>query len=141
MSIIFLSESADSAEWLARFRPLLPQETLWSDQDAIDPDDIEIALVAQPRPGALAAFPNLKLICSLWAGVDRLLADPALPDVLITRLVDTSLTQAMTETVVAHTLGLHRQLPAYRRQQVRAMWNPLPQPLAPERRIGILGLR
>jgi hypothetical protein len=31
---------------------------------------------SKPR-GALATLPNLRLIASLWAGVDGLLADPA----------------------------------------------------------------
>ena len=36
-------------------------------------------LVANLEPGALAGLPALRLIQSLWAGVERLLADPTVP--------------------------------------------------------------
>ncbi len=41
---------------------------------------IDIAMVANPPPGSLQGLPRLRLIQSLWAGVDRLLADPTVPD-------------------------------------------------------------
>ena len=34
------------------------------------------AVVANPPPGSLQGLPAMRLIQSLWAGVDRLLADP-----------------------------------------------------------------
>ena len=47
--------------------------------DAFDPATVDVAIVANPPGGSLAGLPNLKLVQSLWAGVDRLLADPTLP--------------------------------------------------------------
>jgi hypothetical protein len=59
------------------------------DDDWIDPAvdgtqsarwrEADIAVVANPLPGRLAGCTQLKLIQSLWAGVDRLLADATLP--------------------------------------------------------------
>jgi len=85
--------------------------------------------------------PNLKLIQSLWMGVDSLLADPTLPShVPLARLVDPNMTEAMSETVLVHVLNSHRQIDAYRRHQTAREWRPMPQPRAQERRVGILGL-
>lgn len=106
-----------------------------------DPKAVEVALVANPAPGALDAFPNLKFIQSLWAGVDGLLADPSRPrHVPLARLVDPALADAMAEAVATHVLALHRQVLLYRQQQVKRLWRQHDQPRATERRVGILGL-
>jgi glyoxylate/hydroxypyruvate reductase len=88
----------------------------------------------------MAGYPNLQLIQSLWAGVDRLLGDPTLPAAVpIARLVDPALTQAMVESVCTHVLMQHRQIPQYLRQQRDKVWAALPQPSASECTVGILG--
>src|SRR5262249_47916417 len=86
-------------------------------------------------------LPGLKLVCSLWAGVDGLLRDPTFPrHVQLARLVDPYMTQAMSESALAHVLGAHRQLHTYRAQQAAGDWVLLPQTRAHDRRVGILGL-
>jgi len=105
------------------------------------PETVEIAVVTRPLPGALAGLPKLRLIQSLWAGVEGLLADPTLPaGVPIARLVDPGLATAMAEAVAAHVLALHRQLPRYRAQQAAGLWRQHPQPLARDCPVAILGL-
>ena len=69
------------------------------------------------RTALLAAFPNLKAIFSLGAGVDDLLADPKLPEVPVVRIVDPDLTMRMTEYVVLHVLMHHRRQRLYDAQQ------------------------
>jgi glyoxylate/hydroxypyruvate reductase len=119
---------------------LPPDEVLVLGTEAYDPDAVKIALVANPEPGLLARHPNLVFIQSLWAGVDRLLSDPLLPLVPVARLLDPGLTQSMVECVLATVLTLHRQMPAYARQQAQGVWRQLAQPLAVSRRVGVLGL-
>jgi glyoxylate/hydroxypyruvate reductase A len=127
--------------WRAHLRTHLPPpDRLILAGEPYDPADIDIALVANPQVGEMARHPELKFIQSLWAGVDRLLSDPSLPNVPIARLVDPTLTQAMVECVVASVFSLHRQFPAYARQQAERQWRDLPQPLANQRAVGILGL-
>jgi glyoxylate/hydroxypyruvate reductase A len=101
---------------------------------------VDILLVANPEPGGWADWPGVRLIQSLWAGVDGLLADSTLPDLPIARLVDPALAAAMAETVATHVLALHRRLPLYRLQQSTRLWRQWPQPAARDRRVGILGL-
>ena len=47
---------------------------------AVDPADVHYAAVWKPAPGELAAFPNLRVIFNLGAGVDALMADKSLPE-------------------------------------------------------------
>ena len=45
---------------------------------AFDPAEVHYAAVWKPQPGELAAFPNLRVIFNLGAGVDALMADQLL---------------------------------------------------------------
>jgi glyoxylate/hydroxypyruvate reductase A len=74
-------------------------------------------------------------------GVEKLLADPALPrSVPLSRLVDPGMVAAMSETVLAHVLDWHRRLYRYRQQQEEGRWHRFRQYLAADHTIGILGL-
>jgi glyoxylate/hydroxypyruvate reductase A len=141
MSLIFCSRTDDPDEWRAAFAEAIPdlEFRIWPDVGEVD--DVEIALVWDPMQEKLLRFPNLKLIASLGAGVDHLLAATTLPDgVPMTRIVDGNLTQGMREWVLLQTLYCHRQVPAYWAQQRRQVWRQLGQPFAQERRVGMMGL-
>jgi glyoxylate/hydroxypyruvate reductase A len=128
--------------WRERLGACLPAgEQVLVPHEGYKSREIDIALVANPPPGFLWKLPNLKFIQSLWAGVDGLLSDPTLPAAIpVARLVDPNLTQAMVECVVTHVLFLHRQTPRYLRQQSSGEWMQWTQPLAAQRRVGMLGL-
>jgi glyoxylate/hydroxypyruvate reductase A len=102
--------------------------------------DIEYALAWNPPPGLLRTLPNLKLIISVGAGVDGLLADPALPQVPLVRYVDPDLTGRMVEYIVLHVLYHHRRMSEFREQQSQRLWRYLPEPAAHEVRVGVMGL-
>jgi glyoxylate/hydroxypyruvate reductase len=100
-----------------------------------------VAVVANPPPGALAEWPQLEFVQSLWAGVDRLLADASVPaHVPIARMVDPAMTAAMVETALWATLSLHRGFFDYQRQQREGLWRAHAQRRADEVRVLILGL-
>jgi glyoxylate/hydroxypyruvate reductase A len=144
---VLLAGDLDAAEWqrwhdaLAAAMP----EARWcarSDLDAgrVEAGGIAVAVVANPPPGSLQGLPQLKLIQSLWAGVDRLLADPTLPaDVPIARMVDPAMTAAMSETALWAVLALHRGFFTYQRQQQQALWKVQPQRRADEFSVLVLG--
>jgi glyoxylate/hydroxypyruvate reductase A len=141
MIVAFVAQGEDPERWLPRLAAALPRDrfVLWPEVG--DPAQVEVALVAKPPPGALAGMPRLKLIQSLWMGVDGLLADATLPRAVpIARLIDPGMVAAMSETVLARVLDWHRHLYRYRAQQARREWSPLPQHLAAERTVGLLGL-
>jgi glyoxylate/hydroxypyruvate reductase A len=141
MEVAFVAPEEDPQRWLPGLRAALPAARfhVWPEIPA--PASVEVALVAKPPAGALGAFPALKLIQSLWMGVDGLLADPTLPrGVPLARLVDPGMVAAMGETALARVLDWHRHLYRYRAQQRDGVWRPLPQLMAADRRVGLLGL-
>ncbi len=103
-------------------------------------EDIDTALTWWPKPGLLKSLPNLRLIVSVGAGVDHLLADPDLPRVPIVRFVDPDLTGRMVEYVALHVLYHHRRMTEFRELQAQKVWKYLPEPAAREVRVGVMGL-
>jgi glyoxylate/hydroxypyruvate reductase A len=141
VDVALVAPDEDAARWLAGLRAALPQDRFFPWPEIGDPDRVEVALVARPPAGSLAKFRGLKLIQCLWMGVDGLLADATLPrGVPLARLVDPGMLAAMSETVLARVLDWHRHLYRYRAQQAEGRWRPLPQYMASDRAIGILGL-
>jgi glyoxylate/hydroxypyruvate reductase len=143
MSIVLIGNLSPAAYemWRAQLAlHLAANETLVLATEAPDKTAVDVALAANPRWGELATFPNLRFVQSLWAGVDGMLGDPALPgDITLARLVDPAMAQSMAEGAIAAVLYLHRQFPVYLQQQVSHTWRQLPQPVAAHRRIGVLG--
>lgn len=139
---ILLCGSFDDDErdaWLAELQDALPDAHWHLTVTPADAELITAAVVANPRPGSLRGLPNLRLIQSLWAGVDRLLNDPSLPDVPVARMVDPAMSAAMAETALWATLSLHRHFYAYARQQHARDWQQLPQRRADEIQVTLLG--
>ncbi len=141
MDIVFLSTTAKPEEWVAPLQAALPADTIQIYPAIADPNTIECAIVAVPPPGVLTNYPNLRLIQSLWVGVESLLTDTTLPTTVpLARLVDPGLTETMIESVIQHVLNAHRDYEHYRSQQAAGIWRQLPQVRASDRRVGFLGL-
>src|SRR4051794_30504755 len=141
MAILFVTGAEDPAAWVPALRERLPGSRVLTEADAFEPREVEIAVVANPPAGALRDLPSLRLIQSLWMGVDGLVADPTVPsDVPIARMVDPEMLSQMPEAALAHVLCLHRLHDVYSRQQRERVWRPWPQPLAGRRGVGVLGL-
>jgi glyoxylate/hydroxypyruvate reductase len=102
--------------------------------------DVHYAAVWKPVPGELAAFPNLKVIFNLGAGVDALMADKTLPDVPLVRVAVSDLTDRMAEYVALHVLMHHRQELYLRESQRARRWAPKFQWPAGAISVGIMGL-
>jgi len=133
--------AADFSAWQRALQAALP-EARWLDLAAAraDPAAVVAAVVANPLPGSLAGLPNLKLIQSLWAGVDRLLADATLPaGVPLARMVDPAMAAAMAETALWATLALHRGFFTYAQRQREGQWRVHAQRRADETRVSVLG--
>ena len=138
-------EGAERADWWRALTDMLPDDD-WVDALAEGTQsprwrEADVAVVANPLPGRLAGCTQLKLIQSLWAGVDRLMADATLPPTVpIARMVDPMMNRAMAETATWAVLSLHRRAFDYAAQQRQTQWRPLPQKRADEVDVLVLGL-
>lgn len=134
-------DAAEREQWQQALAAAMP-EAVWLDPKAaqIDPAQMQAAVVANPPPGSLQGLPRLGLIQSLWAGVDRLLADATVPpQVPIARMVDPAMNAAMAQTALWAVLSLHRGFFAYARRQREGVWQPHAQRRADEVRVLVLG--
>jgi len=135
------TENWSPERWKRRFDEVCKDRGVFLLPDAaIDPADVHYAAVWKPTPGELAAFPNLRVIFNLGAGVDALMADCSLPNVPLVRVAVGDLTDRMAEYVVLHVLMHHRQEPYLRACQRKKRWQPKFQWPASAISVGILGL-
>ena len=137
MNILFASETEKAEFWLPLLEQALPKDRFFVREEK----SIDVALVATPPAGTLRQLKGVKLIQSLWMGVEKLLADPDYPKgVPLARLIDPGMVAAMSETVLADVLDWHRHHYRYRAQKAKVEWRRYKQYLASDRTIGILGL-
>lgn len=136
-------DAAERDQYLTQLQAQLPGEpwVLDAPRDAAEAASIEVAVVANPAQGLLQQLPNLRLIQSLWAGVDKLLADPTLPAAVpLARMVDPAMNEAMVQTALWAVLGQHRHFFELQLQQREAVWRQPPQLRAHEWQVLVLGL-
>src|SRR4030081_1487251 len=135
------TENWSPERWKSRFDDVCRDRRVLMLPDAtVDPAEIHYAAVWKPNPGELAAFPNLRVIFNLGAGVDALMADSSLPKVPLVRVAVDDLTERMTEYVVLHVLMHHRQELYLRESQRAKRWAPKSQWPAGAISVGIMGL-
>lgn len=135
------TENWSPQRWKNRFDDVCEGRRVLQLPDAeFDPAEVHYAAVWKPHPGELAAFPNLRVIFNLGAGVDALMADTSLPDVPLVRVAVDDLTERMTEYVVLHVLMHHRQELYLRESQRAKRWAPKSQWAAGAISVGVMGL-
>ncbi len=135
------TENWSPERWKKRFDEVCKDRGVFLLPDAaIDAADVHYAAVWKPAPGELAAFPDLRVIFNLGAGVDALMADSSLPKVPLVRVAVGDLTDRMAEYVVLHVLMHHRQEPYLRACQREKRWQPKFQWPASAISVGIMGL-
>ena len=146
MPIVFLTNMpADrEARWREVLSRALPEEAIVAGADVDTAgmafDAFDVAIAANPKAEALARFPALRFVQSLWAGVEHLVHNPALPpDAPLARLVDPNMARFMAEAVSAHVLALHRDHGHYARAQQEGRWAPASVTYAHDRTVGFLG--
>ena len=128
MAILVHIAPFPSEPWIDALEKLVPEEKFVTLDEVTDPADISCAIIAHPPHGIFSAYRNLRLIGTVTAGVDRLLADPDLPPgVPIVRGGDPAGDPQITENIILHVLRHHRQVPAYAAAQARAEWVRLDQ--------------
>lgn len=141
MALLLNPMSGAPDAWRAALREVLPdvEVRLWPEVG--EPAEIEFAFVSKMPLGELKRFPRLRLIGSMLAGVDHLVASKDLPpNIPMVRTGAPAGDPMMTEFAILHVLRHHRRVPEYLLAQQKEEWISLPQPRTEERRIGLLGL-
>ncbi len=139
MTFLFNADAARGAVFREILGRELPDLPFSMDSATVDADSVRY-LITWTVPGDLARYRNLKVLFSIGAGVDQLCIDDVPARVAVVRMVEEGIVRMMQEYATLAVLALHRNLPAYLRQQREATWQSLPQPQARDRRVGILGL-
>jgi glyoxylate/hydroxypyruvate reductase len=135
-------EPAEMRDWMTALQSACQEDAIWltEAQALSQADQVELAVVAQPRPGCLRPYRQLRLVQSLWAGVDRVIKDTTIPaQVPLARMVDPFMTRAMVETALWAVLSLHRGFFDYARSQRSGEWLPQAQVRASDCPVLVLG--
>lgn len=128
----------DQEDWRAKLSALLPDAAVHA---GIDAPPCDYAVVWQPPAGFFARQPRLKAVSSLGAGVNGLLAMPALPpQVPLVRMEDGGMAAQMVEYAMYVALRQFRRFPEYRSSQAGRSWAPRAARARAGFRIGVLGL-
>lgn len=109
------------------------------DLSAAELASIEVAVAWRFPPGLAGRLPNLKWVCAVSAGVDKLLVPDLAPGVLVSRIVDAEQAEGIAQFVALMALRHARGLAGYEAQQRARQWKR--QPVAVARsRVAVLGM-
>lgn len=139
-TFLYKADPVRGLAWGQVFRQRAPELDFRLWPDIGDPARVRFLAAWQPPDDIAARFPNLELLFSSGAGVDQFDFAALPPELPVVRMVEPGIIRGMVEYVTHAVLDLHRDMPAYRRQQQRGAWKPLQVKPASERRVGVLGL-
>lgn len=139
--VLFAGGAARWAHWQAPLEAALAKAGIKAEIVTEAPaEKVDFILYAPggDTPDDFTPFTRCRAVFSLWAGVERIVANPTLTQPLC-RMVDPGLSQGMIDYVAGHVLRQHLGIDALLAAQ-DGRWNPAPPPLAGERVVAMLGL-
>jgi glyoxylate/hydroxypyruvate reductase A len=139
-ALVFYSAADDPVAWRKVLASELPDLDFRVARDVGDPGQVAYALVWKPPSGFFAAFPNLKLVINLGAGVDALLSRDDLVPVPISRLQDPGMVQLMSSYVVFAVTRYARDIDRFEAAQREGRWHYIHPRALGEVTVGLLGL-
>jgi glyoxylate/hydroxypyruvate reductase len=147
VAVLLEPEFRTSSMWEQALTAALPEEEILllapnpaGESDQGQNAGVDVAIVRGVDPGNLHRFVNLQFVQCMWAGVDKLLNDPAVPAIVpLARTVDPAMADQMAATALAHVLdiALHHQW--YRSNQRAGVWEPHHAKPMSSKTIAILG--
>lgn len=124
MGIAIISPGKNVTVWVESIKKLDQKLKIQVYPEISDENDVQAVILWQHPTGILNRYPNLKLVCSMGAGVDHILSDESIPEHLpITRIVDDKLTFSMTNYVIMGVLNFHRQIYRYQKDKKCKIWD------------------
>lgn len=130
----------DKTHWLPLLRAALADYDLRVWPDIGNAADITAMITWRVFPDTATAYPNLKTILSLSAGVNQYIGHPDFPKgAQLIRMIEPGLSQGMMEYVLSYVMRFHK-----RHDHMAALsqgpWGSVIPALCAERRVGIMGL-
>jgi len=150
LRVVYCAPGAGAPVWAEALRAALAERgtaaDLWvreaerASADAQAPQ-ADVAVVWRPPPALFVEQPRIAAVFNLGAGVDALLANPALPAAArLFRLEDAGMARALSEYVLAAVLRVYRRFDRYAEAQGARRWEPQPLPARAHYTVGVLGL-
>lgn len=139
-TVYFHSNLDDPRAWHAALAAAVPGLEFIVGPACERPERVDVALAWTAPPQGLHAFPRLRAVLSLGAGVDQLDLRQLDPRIPVARLVDPCLTRRMVEYCKAAVYYLHRDFHLHRQNQARRVWQFAAPVDAAQRRVLVLGL-
>jgi len=140
-ALLFQPSHFPREAWTDHLRRFMPELDIRTSFTEAESKDIVYCIAWRPEPGFFARLPSLKVVFSMGAGVDGIVADPTYPrHVPLSRVVDDTLSQAMTEYVVFNVLYWHRRVRDLEALQNLKKWRVIAAPRAEYVRVGLMGM-
>lgn len=139
--VAFLSSMIDMHYLVPAFEAACPGIDLRLGADLGRLEDIDAAVCWYPPEGVMSTLPNLRLVQSVGAGVDHILAAPDLPaSASLCRIVDPDMARGMVAYVTWAVIHRHRHMDDYIENARSRLW--VEKAVVPPRRhrVGIAGL-
>ena len=140
--LLFADKPSEWDRWEPHLRQSLKARSLNDVELTTDISRSDVDAIAYAPSSGLTdftAYPNLRAIFSMWAGVERIVGNPSIT-VPLTRMVEPGLTIGMAEWVLGHVMRHHLGMDIHLYGQDGTWRNAPGPPLAKDRTVGILGL-
>ena len=142
MKTLLLTHPMPASVFAEAIHAIEPQLPLIEYHPRLDPAtlaDVQAVLGWRWPPGVVARLPQLRWVCSVGAGVDKLLVSELPVQVPVSRIVDTEQAAGIAQFVALMALRHARGLPHYEALQQRHQWSRQPMG-AVRHRAGVLGM-
>ena len=139
--ILLLADASMSAPLVAALQTQAPELKLLPYSRSLDKAalaSVEVVLGWRFPPEVAGQLPALRWVCSMAAGVDKLLVPELAPGVAVSHVVDPDQALGIAQYVVALAMNHVRQLPLYAAQQQQKQWRRHPMGAA-RSRVAVLG--
>lgn len=139
--VLVMADPVIAAPLLAALGRAAPELPLLTYSRALDDAALaatEVVLGWRFPPGVAARLPRLRWVCSIAAGVEKLLVPELAPQVQVSRVVDPDQALGIAQFVAAAVLRHSRGLAVYDEQQRARQWQRHPMAAA-RQRVLVLG--
>jgi glyoxylate/hydroxypyruvate reductase A len=121
--ILLLTQPQAPELFATALAPLLPGVPIWEHAAGADSANVAAVLAWRLKPGLVAPYSNLRLVCATAAGVEKITDAPDLaPHVQVMRVVDPLVNTGLAQYVLLMALRHLRALPLFEAQQRAHDW-------------------